>query len=92
MLYLAPEPEQPFRDMTAAVYARWPQCPPYGGAYPDATPHVSVVYDPTAAEFEQVERELANRLPLTARAAAVDLLVFDGSRWNLRERFPLTAS
>ncbi|HET9173384.1 MAG TPA: 2'-5' RNA ligase family protein [Actinospica sp.] len=92
VLYLAPEPEQPFRAMTSAVYERWPQCPPYAGVYPDATPHVSVVYHPTAGQFEAVERELAARLPLTARAAAVDLLVYDGSRWNLRERFPLRAS
>jgi 2'-5' RNA ligase superfamily len=42
VLYLAPQPEQPFRDMTTAVYGRWPQCPPYAGKYPDATPHASV--------------------------------------------------
>lgn len=90
VLYLAPEPEQPFRDMTTAVYARWPQCPPYAGKYPDATPHASVVYDRTEAEYEDVARELATRLPLRASAAAVDLLVFDGSRWNVRESFPLS--
>ena len=92
VVYLAPDPEQPFRDMTAAVYARWPQCPPYAGKYPDATPHASVVYDRTEAEYEEVVRELATRLPLRARAAAVDLLIFDGSRWNVRERFPLSES
>jgi 2'-5' RNA ligase len=91
VIYLAPEPEQPFRDMTAAVYARWPQCPPYGGRY-DAKPHLSVLYDPTEAEFEEVEPELRARLPLRARAAAVDLLVYDGGRWNLRQSFPLTGS
>ncbi|HWG25365.1 2'-5' RNA ligase family protein [Actinospica sp.] len=90
VLYLAPEPEQPFRDMTAAVYERWPQCPPYAGKYPDATPHASVVYDRTEAEYEDVARELGTRLPLRTRAAAVDLLIYDGSRWNVRESFPLS--
>jgi hypothetical protein len=28
--------------------------------------------------------------PFSDRAAAVDPLVFDGSRWNVRESFPLT--
>lgn len=91
VLYLAPGPEQPFRDLTAAVHARWPQCPPYAGKY-DAKPHLSVLYDPSEAEFEEVEPALRARLPLRARAAAVDLLVYDGSRWNLRESFPLTGS
>jgi 2'-5' RNA ligase len=91
VVYLAPDPEQPFRDLTAAVYARWPQRPPYAGKY-DATPHASVVYDRTEAEYEEVARELETRLPLRARAAAVDLLIYDGSRWNVRERFPLSES
>jgi len=72
--------------------ASWPQCPPYAGRHPDATPHASVVYDRTEAEYEDVARELATRLPLRTRAAAVDLLVYDGSRWNVRERFPLAES
>lgn len=91
VLYLAPEPEQPFQDMTAEVYARWPQCPPYAGEH-EPKPHASVLYDRTEAEYEQAAPELASRLPLRARAAAVDLLIYDGSRWNVRESFPLTGS
>lgn len=91
VLYLAPEPAQPFREMTAAVYGRWPQCPPYAGKYTDGTPHLSVLYDRTEAEYEQAAREIEPRLPLRVRAVAVDLLIFDGDRWNVRETFPLAA-
>jgi 2'-5' RNA ligase superfamily len=91
VLYLVPEPDQPIREMIAAVYARWPQCPPYGGAFDDPTPHATVVHDGTEVEFEEAERVLETTLPLRTRAAAVDLLIYDGSRWNLRERFPLAA-
>ena len=90
VLYLAPEPDQPIRDMIAAVYARWPQCPPYEGKYPDPAPHASVVHEGTEEEYEQARQVLETRLPLRTRAAAVDLLIFDGSRWNVRERFPFT--
>lgn len=92
VLYLEPDPDQPVRDMIAALWARWPQCPPYGGAFDDPAPHLSVVRDATEAGFEEAAGILETRLPLRTRAAAVDLLIFDGSRWNLRERFPLAGS
>jgi hypothetical protein len=89
VLYLAPEPDRPIRDMIAAVHARWPQCPPYGGAFEDPTPHLSVVHEAAEAEYEQALLALESRLPLRTRAAAVDLLIYDGRRWNVREGFPL---
>ena len=91
VLYLAPEPDQPVRGMIAALGARWPQCPPYGGAFDDTTPHLSVVRDATEAGYAEAARIIETRLPLRTRVAAVDLLVYDGGRWNLRERFPLAA-
>lgn len=87
VLYLAPEPELPVRRMTSAVCARWPQCPPYGGGIEDPIPHTTVVYARPEAEFEQARALLEPRLPLRARATAVELMVFDGGHWNLRERF-----
>jgi len=92
VLYLVPEPVQPVRDMISALYARWPQCPPYGGAFDDPEPHLSVVRDATEAGYAEAARILETRLPLRARAAAVDLLIYDGGRWNVRERFPLAGS
>ena len=89
VLYLVPEPDQLVRDLTSAVFARWPQCPPYEGEFDDPTPHATVVHAKPEPEYEAARLVLETRLPLRARAAAVDLLVFDGSRWNVRERFPL---
>ncbi|NUP83938.1 MAG: 2'-5' RNA ligase family protein, partial [Nonomuraea sp.] len=42
VLYLAPEPAEPFRELTTAVAERWPEAPPYGGAFPDVVPHLTV--------------------------------------------------
>lgn len=87
VLYLVPEPDRPVREMTSAVWARWPQCPPYGGGIDDPVPHTTVVYARPEAEYEQARRVLEPRLPLRTRAAAAELVVFDGGHWNLRERF-----
>jgi 2'-5' RNA ligase len=32
-LYLAPEPGDPFRGLTLAIWGCYPECPPYGGRY-----------------------------------------------------------
>lgn len=35
VLYLAPEPAEPFRQLTLAIWNLYPETPPYGGLYPD---------------------------------------------------------
>ena len=87
VLYLAPEPAQPFRDLTNALWSRWPQFPPYGGAYDDVIPHLTVA---TGRQSPDVIGRLQRLLPLEARAAEVWLLTQEPqSRWALRRRFPL---
>ena len=91
LLWLAPEPQAPLRALTAAVTQRWPDVPPYGGAFGDAAPHLSVASGRTQETYEAVEREFTAGLPLRTRVAGVHLAVSDGERWRLRETFPLGA-
>jgi 2'-5' RNA ligase len=42
VLWLEPEPAQPFRQLTAAVWRPFPQHPPYAGAYDDVIPHLTI--------------------------------------------------
>jgi 2'-5' RNA ligase len=89
VLYLEPEPDQPFRELTEALVHRWPETPPYGGAHADVIPHLTVAtgLEPSALAAVTVDVEAA--LPLTAEIAAADLFVNDGKRWHRRTRFPL---
>ena len=82
---LLPEPAAPFRALTRLIWDEWPEYPPYGGAFDDIAPHVTVVVDPTAGEREIVEEALAQRLPLPCRATEV-LLVEETPAGPLRER------
>jgi 2'-5' RNA ligase len=41
-IYLEPSPAKPFVDMIEALIDRWPQWPPYGGAYASITPHLTI--------------------------------------------------
>src|SRR5207244_1669310 len=41
-LYLAPEPAEPFRQLTLSIWDLFPETPPYRGKWPDIVPHLSV--------------------------------------------------
>ena len=41
-VWLAPEPASPFVALTAAVHAAFPQCPPFGGAFAEVIPHLTI--------------------------------------------------
>jgi 2'-5' RNA ligase len=89
VLYLRPEPDQPFRALTEALAARWPETPPYGGQFDDVVPHLTVAHNQPRKVLAQVSKEIAPRLPLTARVSAVALMVCDGTRWTPRTEYPL---
>lgn len=42
VLWLAPEPDRPFRELTSAVWRAFPDHPPYGGVFEDVVPHLTV--------------------------------------------------
>jgi hypothetical protein len=86
VLYLAPQPTEPFRDLTAALHERWPEHPPYGGAFEAVIPHVTVIH---GSEPPEAERELKQAAPIEAKATEVWLMAESGRRWSVRRRFPL---
>ncbi|MGN9846429.1 2'-5' RNA ligase family protein [Nonomuraea sp. H19] len=89
VLYLAPTPDQPFRALTQAVAARWPEAPPYGGQFTDIIPHLTVAHGQQAHVYDEVEAVLTTRLPLTAHVASISLFASDGDRWHQCAEFPL---
>ncbi|MGA5763291.1 2'-5' RNA ligase family protein [Nonomuraea bangladeshensis] len=88
-LYLAPTPDRPFRELTEAVAARWPEAPPYGGRFADIVPHLTVAHRQEEHVYDEVEATLTTRLPLAASVTSITLFVSDGDRWHRRAEFPL---
>jgi 2'-5' RNA ligase len=88
VLYLAPEPAEPFRELTKAVYEQWPDHPPYGGAFKTVIPHLTVIQGPEPAD---VARALEEAAPIDAEAREVWLMAESHHRWLLLRRFPLAA-
>jgi 2'-5' RNA ligase len=93
-LYLAPEPHEPFRRLTSAIWACHPETPPYGGRYREVVPHLSVAdrcsderqLDNIAVDFAQASQ---GKLPICAIARKVTLMDTRSGRWEVRANFRL---
>ncbi len=90
VLYLAPEPDAFFRGLMSRIWSLYPQTPPYGGAFQEVIPHLTVAQADDPAVLDEVEAAVSPRLPVAARAAEAWLEVEgDDDRWSVRQRFPL---
>lgn len=85
VVYLAPDPAAPFRTLTDAVARAFPDHPPYGGAYDETVPHLTLAQgdDLPASDLP------VPALPLAARAEAVSHLALREGRWYEFARYPL---
>jgi 2'-5' RNA ligase superfamily len=88
--YLAPEPIEPFEEMTRLLEAEWPDAPRYGSWHGERIYHLTVARE--LGTFREISRELAEILPIGA--VARELVLLEGRTGSgVRElgRFPLDA-
>jgi 2'-5' RNA ligase len=76
VVWVAPDPDRPFRELTEAVWAVFPECPPYGGVFDDVVPHVTVGErrHGTLAELRAAEAAVTAHLPVRTRIDRVRLI------------------
>lgn len=89
VLHLVPTPDRPFRRLIAAFAARWPQCPPYGGAFDDPTPHLTITETAADTDLDAARRAIEPLLPVTSTVRGVRMIAFDGTTWQPEAWFPL---
>ncbi|MGH8933510.1 MAG: 2'-5' RNA ligase family protein [Egibacteraceae bacterium] len=89
VLFLEPVPDAAFRAMTAALTGAFPQYQPYGGAFDDVVPHLTVAASADEDVLARIERDVTRALPIHARATQVWLMEHRDSRWRIHTRFPL---
>lgn len=86
VLYVAPRPAEPFAALVARCAAQWPEHPPYGGAFAETVPHLTLAEGDEPAGL--AERATA-RLPLAARADQLWLMTRQRGGWRRRAALPL---
>ena len=93
ILYLAPMPAEPFQRLTEIIAGRYPETPPYGGAFTEIVPHLTIAQvsdrqklDEIANEFREMSR---TKLPIHARVNTVSLMDNSSGSWKIRAQFSL---
>jgi 2'-5' RNA ligase len=91
--YLAPSSDAPFLELTNAVAAEFPECPPYGGAHSSVVPHLTIA-DGDAHAANLAERELRADIELhgavSAHGGSVRLLENSSGQWRAMHDFALS--
>jgi 2'-5' RNA ligase len=91
VVWLAPEPDEAFRKLTAALWRRFPQTPPYGGVFDDVVPHLTIGHDAGRPALAAAEHAVTPHLPIGVDADVVRLI--RGSSgvqpWITVREFPL---
>lgn len=90
VLWLAPEPAEPFVDLSERLAAAFPDHPPYEGAHPDIVPHLTLAFGEERV-LDRLERKAARGgIRFRRRVDAIEVIAEDGAgRWHARWRLPL---
>jgi 2'-5' RNA ligase len=94
VLYLAPEPDASFRQLTLAVWDCFPETPPYGGRYSTIVPHLTVALLADEQRLEQITVEFSlvsqGQVQICATASEVALMDTLAGSWQIRASFKLS--
>jgi 2'-5' RNA ligase len=91
VVYLAPEPQEVFKALTAMVFERWPDWPPYGGLHPDPTPHLTVGDNEDYASMVEAASAVEPFLPVRTTVTEIELIAGNATpgSWKRIAAFPL---
>lgn len=64
VVYLTPEPAEPFRRLTRVLAEAFPDYPPYQGAHDDVVPHLTIAQDVPDDYYAAAEHALPGMLPI----------------------------
>jgi len=92
LLYLPPEPPEPFARLSQAIAAEWPEHPPYEGIHETVIPHLTVAHADHDV-LDEIAETLEPKLPIEARADEASLLEEgEDGFWQRRRTFLLGRS
>jgi hypothetical protein len=93
VVYAVPEPDDDLRATMRALWAQFPEYPPYGRPGTDPPPHASLgrfAADPEPEQLRaRVEQRVGPLLPASFVAREATLMEeFERDRWQVRATFP----
>jgi len=91
VVYLEPNPDTVFRNMTRELLNQFPQYLPYGGKYDEPTPHLTVGDGAPINLLEEAAEDISQNLPIGVNARFAWLMTggMGPNSWTLRHEFSL---
>lgn len=90
VVFLSPEPLECFKTMTQMFVQAFPDCPPYGGAFLDPHPHLTVATRIDESTANRIETAITPGLPLVTPVDQLTLLIEDDDgMWSIGTSWPL---
>jgi 2'-5' RNA ligase len=90
LLYLEPDPVEPFIALTRAVEREWPEHPPYDGAHEAIVQHLTVAESADSSLLDRIAADVRMRLPISRRVREASVFAEDdGGRWHEHCQLPL---
>jgi 2'-5' RNA ligase len=90
--YLHPDKSERFAQITRTLAKAWPDYKPYGGAFADIIPHLTIADRVDEETLNAVDNSLRPHLPIKCVAREIWLLTSDDAgMWSRRALFPLVA-
>lgn len=78
VLYLVPEPDEPFRRLRRAIHDLYPDTPPYGSKFSRIVPHLTIAQVDSEELLQRIAdrfaQEAKGKLPIAVRAAQMALM------------------
>jgi 2'-5' RNA ligase len=92
VLYLAPDPPDPFIALTNRLSSMF-NVLPFEGRFPTVVPHLTIAEHGATDALEHVAASVAGHLPITGRTAEAWLMLgHNDTGWTLHHRFHLSGS
>jgi 2'-5' RNA ligase len=89
IIHLVPDPDEPFRKLTARLAAEFPEHPPYEGRFGDVAPHLTLDLLSDEVTEASTRALLEGVLPARCRATRLDLAWYEPHATGVRRSWPL---
>lgn len=77
IVHLVPDPDEPFRALTRALSAAFPDKPPYAAQFPDVTPHLTLDLVSDMVTLDSTQQLVGSLVPASCRADRLDLAWYE---------------
>lgn len=91
VVFLRPDPDDIFIDLTTRLVGRWSQCVPYGGRHKEIVPHLTLGIEGSDEDMDKLAAAAQAMLPVRCRATEAWLMEGTArpAAWRVADKFPL---